>query len=88
MINERTRKVILHLFENEFSNNNDINEIFIDTGLNINHINRMKNDCIREVNLKFFKIFDSNLIIKIQSLKDKRMIFYRLNPNLKFVIKN
>ena len=88
MIDERTRKIIIHLIKNEFSSNHDINDIFLDTGLNINHINRFKNRCIKEINLDFRNKFKTDLIKKNLSLEDKRITFFRLNPKFHFIIKN
>lgn len=88
MIDERTRKIIVHLMKKEYSNNNDLNDLFVNSGLNINHINRMKNKCIKNINLIFYNNFKSNLIHKNQSLEDKRIVIYKLNSDFSFIVKN
>lgn len=88
VIDERTRKIIIHLIKNELSNNHEINDIFLDSGLNINHINRFKNICIKQINLDFRNKFKTDLIKKNQSLEDKRITIFRLNPKFNFIIKN
>ena len=88
MIDERTRKIIVHLMKKEYSNNNDLNDLFVNSGLNIDHINRMKNNCIKNINLIFYNNFKSNLIHKNQSLEDKRIVIYKLNSDFSFIVKN
>ena len=88
VIDERTRKIIIHLIKNEFSSNHEINDIFLDSGLNIIHINRFKNRCIKQINLDFRNKFKTDLIKKNLSLEDKRIIIFRLNPKFNFIIKN
>lgn len=88
MIDERTRKIIVHLMKKEYSTNNDLNDLFVNSGLNIDHINRMKSNCIKNINLIFYNNFKSNLIHKNQSLEDKRIVIYKLNSDFSFVIKS
>ena len=46
-----------------------------------------KNNCIKNINLSFFKEFKSNLIHKGQSIEDKRIIINTLNSKSSFFYK-
>lgn len=64
------------------STNTELNKIFDDKNLNRDHINRTKNEKIKEINIRFKSIIGREIILKKKSSVDKRMTIFLLNnPN-------
>ena len=59
--------------------NTELNKIFDNKNLNRDHINRTKNEKIKEINIRFKSVIGKEIIIKKRSSVDKRMIIYSLN---------
>ena len=78
------QKVISLLLEKKRCTTNELNEIFHKEGLNTTHINRTKNNSIKELNLRFNQIYKMDLILQKNSSFDKRLKEYYINSNLRF----
>ena len=76
---ERLMELIL---EKKTVSNKELNDLFYKKGQNMIHINREKNNCVERINLLFEMKTKRQLILKKQSLYDKRMNVFQLNKKL------
>ncbi|WP_347181404.1 hypothetical protein [Wenyingzhuangia sp.] len=76
-------EVIKLLFEKSPRINHDLNQVFMNEGINPIHINRVKNQNVEKINSEVeLKSGISNFILKEKSEIDKRMTVFRLNKKV------
>lgn len=81
-IDIETFLILNRLNKKRESTNTELNKIFDDKNLNRDHINRTKNEKIKEINIRFKSIIGREIILKKKSSVDKRMTIFLLNnPN-------
>ena len=81
-IDIETFLILNRLNKERESTNTELNKIFDDKNLNRDHINRTKNEKIKEINIRFKSIIGREIILKKKSSVDKRMTIFLLNnPN-------
>ena len=81
-IDIETFLILSRLNKERESTNSELNKIFDDKNLNRDHINRTKNEKIKEINIRFKSIIGREIILKKKSSVDKRMTIFLLNnPN-------
>ena len=78
-IDIETFLILNFLIKERESTNTELNKIFDDKNLNRDHINRTKNEKIKEINIRFKSIIGREIILKKKSSVDKRMTIFLLN---------
>ena len=81
-LDPKTERLMELMLEKKTVSNKELNDLFYKKGQNMIHINREKNNCVERINLLFEMKTKRQLILKKQSLYDKRMNVFQLNKKL------
>ena len=81
-LDPKTERLVELILEKKTVSNKELNDLFYKKGQNMIHINREKNNCVERINLLFEMKTKRQLILKKQSLYDKRMNVFQLNKKL------
>ena len=83
-LDKKQVQIVKLLLKKSPRSNSDLNEIYMNEGVNSIHVNRVKNQNIDEINSKIqLQTGIDGFIRKAKSEIDKRMIVFHLNENIK-----